>query len=372
MDKQTKKNRKQRILQAIYGSFWGVSMAALAVVAAAEIFMVYYAVANTGLYGDNLWKYHGFYLSLMVMAIGAMALNLFVRGNLNRRCKALRVANPLFALFFFAWSLGLAWWIWKDTGAVNPTLFMAITTAIPLCFYLFPAFYAVLAILADAAFVWLFLQVSPSVEGILNLCLFFVLQLVLGTCFLQLKRALARRIVGEEDSAGTDEMTGFGNRSAYEKDLQRLEGGTVQDDLVCVAIDINGLKDVNDTLGLKAGDDLILGQVECINQCFGSKSRKYRIGGDEFVVLLNGTPEELQQRLDAFEQRMRDWSGRNGVGLNASYGYVFRTEFPEISVAELAKLADERMYSAKARYYQTRNSQSPRISAPSEGESSEG
>lgn len=367
MDKQTKKNRKQRILQAIYGTAWGVSMAALAVVAAAEIFMVYYAVANTDLYGANLWKYHGFYLSMLAVAIGAMAINLIVRQDMKGRYRALRVACPLFALFFFAWSLGITWSTWQDTGAVNPTLFMAITTAVPLCFYLFPAAYAVLAILADAAMAWLFLQVPYSVEGILNLCLFFVFQLALGTCFLWLKLTLAKRVVGAQDSTGIDEMTGFWNRRAYEEDLKRMDGEPVQDDLVCVATDINGLKDVNDSLGLKAGDGLILGQVECINQCFGSKSRKYRIGGDEFVVLLNGTPEELQQRLDAYEQRMRDWSGRNGVGLNASYGYVFRTEFPELSVTDLARLADERMYAAKARYYQTRSSQNPRITAPSEG-----
>ena len=49
---------------------------------------------------------------------------------------------------------------------------------------------------------------------------------------------------------------------------------------------------------------------------------------------------------------MASWSERNGMPLSASYGYVCHAEYPDRGVTELAKLADKRMYAAKARYYQ--------------------
>lgn len=354
MDKQTKASRKRRILQAIYSSSWGISTTALALVVALEIFMLSYSVVQPGLYGPFLWKYRGFYLMLLAVAAAGVALNLYVRQDLERRYRVLNVANPLFAVLFFAWALIVTWSDWTVNHAVDATVFMTFSMVVPLSFYLFPAVYAIIVAAADALMLLMVAQVPGAVGQLINVSIFFVFQLVLGISFLRLKTVLAKRIVQEQDNADIDVMTGFGNRRAYEAEVKRLAGEEAREDLIYLAVDLNGLKEVNDSHGHETGDGLIVGEAECINQCFGSQSRKFRIGGDEFVVLLHGSEQELLQRLAAFEQRMVDWSARNEAPLSASYGWVRQSEFPEQGVAELAKLADERMYAAKARYYQSR------------------
>lgn len=65
--------------------------------------------------------------------------------------------------------------------------------------------------------------------------------------------------------SSTDGQTGIFNRRAYIEDIARKNRRGMDDILVYLAIDINGLKSVNDKRGHEAGDELIKGTTECIN-----------------------------------------------------------------------------------------------------------
>ena len=168
---------------------------------------------------------------------------------------------------------------------------------------------------------------------------------MLGISFLLLKTRLAERIVEEQKNANVDALTGCGNRRAY---ISALEGG-VEQGLSYLAIDINGLKEVNDKLGHDEGDRLIIGAAQCIEKCFGERGRVFRTGGDEFVVLT--TEEHLDTVLAAYEKQMQAWSEANRMELSTSYGCAASAEYPESSLPELAKIADRRMLQAKTQYY---------------------
>lgn len=58
-------------------------------------------------------------------------------------------------------------------------------------------------------------------------------------------------------------------------------------------VDVNDLKKVNDTLGHPKGDALINRVAQCLQRAAAEKGNCYRIGGDEFVVSLNGSREAL-------------------------------------------------------------------------------
>ena len=186
----------------------------------------------------------------------------------------------------------------------------------------------------------------------INLTIFFLFQLVLGVSYLRLKMRLAERIVQEEENAGIDVLTGFPNRRQYEDELKKLLSEPMPEDLVYLAIDMNGLKEVNDTYGHDVGDSLIVGAAQCIEQCFGKLGKRYRIGGDEFVVLISAGKEELPLLLGEFEKRMEQWSEEHVMTLSAALGSAGHAEFPGKSVTELARIADRRMYEAKSLYYQ--------------------
>lgn len=81
-------NRKDRILISIYSSSMKLSLIALSVAAVLEIFMLAYTFANSEMYGPYLWRYRGFYLSLLTLAIVAMALSGYVRKDVPHRYKA--------------------------------------------------------------------------------------------------------------------------------------------------------------------------------------------------------------------------------------------------------------------------------------------
>ncbi len=91
----------------------------------------------------------------------------------------------------------------------------------------------------------------------------------------------------------TDVMTGCYNRRAYEDRIRELSSQDIDDDLVYISADLNGLKQINDTLGHAAGDELISGATNCLQKGFGRYGSLYRIGCDEFVALIRVKEESL-------------------------------------------------------------------------------
>ena len=164
-------------------------------------------------------------------------------------------------------------------------------------------------------------------------------------------RQMTRRLLEEQRNANTDSMTGFLNRRAYENDMSALGQPPYEQNTVYISADVNGLKAANDTYGHKAGDDLIIGAAQCLQQCIGNYGKLYRIGGDEFAALISCDAQQMERIRGELKSEMERWSVRHEHKLALSCGFVCAEEFPEESVFELAKTADKRMYEEKARYY---------------------
>ena len=123
--------------------------------------------------------------------------------------------------------------------------------------------------------------------------------------------------------AKIDELTGCFNRRTYKKDT---DGISLASEFVYAALDVNGLKSVNDTLGHAAGDELIQGATECMKRCFGSYGRVYRIGGDEFASIIFVDEEKAKKIEKDFEEEVRNWSGMTVDSISISCGYVYSRE----------------------------------------------
>ena len=138
-----------------------------------------------------------------------------------------------------------------------------------------------------------------------------------------------------------DMLTGLYNRNRY---IERLEAyKQVQDQQIgAIYIDLNGLKKVNDEQGHRAGDELIVRAAGTIAGIFAEDA--YRVGGDEFVViLLDVSREEFARKTEQLRRQMQENS------VDASIGGVWqaRTE----NLEDLLRRADENMYREKKRYY---------------------
>ena len=335
----------------VYSSSMGISLTALTVVAALEIFMLFYTIFNSALYGPFLWRYRAFYLVLLGVALVSIALNIFVKRDVAHRYKVLNYANPLCAVFFFAWSLLVTYSDVSITGILDPMVFMTFSLTVPLSFFLFPAVYAVIVTAANAVMIYITVSAAGGPGPLINFTIFFIFQIVLGFTFLRIKTKLADRMVQNQENAGLDVMTGFYNRRVYEEDLKSCKTEPVEEDFVYITFDINGLKEVNDSHGHDAGDKLIVGTAACIEQCFGEKGNLYRTGGDEFVAMLSVERAELDKLFAAYDESLRDWSEANDMTLSVSYGFVYAADLDDVDVTALAKTADAKMYAAKVQYY---------------------
>ena len=145
-----------------------------------------------------------------------------------------------------------------------------------------------------------------------------------------------------------DQMTGLKNRRAYSEKLSEL---AKQLPPVCcvIMIDINGLKQMNDTRGHDAGDELIIGTAECIREAFPDTEDAYRLGGDEFCVILAEREAYTKERLAVLFQRAAKKKGRYIDRISIACGMASNQD--SLDIEQIAKTADERMYRAKKTYY---------------------
>ncbi len=184
----------------------------------------------------------------------------------------------------------------------------------------------------------------------LTLGLTFIYLLLASLLIIVIVRSMTTRILEEKENATTDAMTGYLNRRAYETDIETVLSDA-DSRLTYASLDLNGLKKVNDTMGHDSGDKLIKAAAKCIRQCFGSHGRLYRIGGDEFAAIIYADDHEIRSILQDFRETTAIWSIENDMELAVSCGVATRAEFPDMTITELAREADQRMYDDKATYY---------------------
>lgn len=84
-----------------------------------------------------------------------------------------------------------------------------------------------------------------------------------------------------------DQLTGLLNRRAFDMKMEEIKENPKQNDAVLLMMDLNGLKVTNDSYGHNAGDELIVAGARAIEKNYGNDGTCYRIGGDEFAVVLD-------------------------------------------------------------------------------------
>lgn len=158
-----------------------------------------------------------------------------------------------------------------------------------------------------------------------------------------------------EELASRDSLTGIRNKTAYDKYIQGNEETFLSDDegFGFVMIDLNFLKKTNDTYGHDKGNALIIKLCQTVCTIF-DHSPVFRIGGDEFIVVLRGRDyrdievliKQFHEKLDEFE---KDSSLQPWEKVSAAIGYALYDKEIDKGIEEVFQRADEAMYECKTR-----------------------
>ncbi len=143
----------------------------------------------------------------------------------------------------------------------------------------------------------------------------------------------------------TDMLSGLMNRRAFLDTFERTRG-----DVALILLDIDRFKSINDTLGHKAGDDVIVRVAQCLTDLLGEGATVARIGGEEFAVLLVGPRSEEALEVAQSICRSVEAMGFEVAGLPVSVtisGGV-SAGVSELGFSELFSAADRALYLAKA------------------------
>ena len=182
--------------------------------------------------------------------------------------------------------------------------------------------------------------------------------IILGTCLLSIVFAVIffRRISNPlyRDMANTDHLTQLKNRNAYLVDTQNLVALHTISDLGILVIDLNNLKAVNDELGHDHGDTYLQISAQALLKAVERNGTIYRIGGDEFAVLVSYADEKMMKKLETdihiiFNENKPDWS----INIGLAIGWYICTSKDTLQSA--FNQADTLMYKHKKAEHQQKN-----------------
>lgn len=147
-----------------------------------------------------------------------------------------------------------------------------------------------------------------------------------------------------------DQLTDLQNRRAFKEEMDRF-AKKLPAGCRLISADVNGLKNTNDILGHHAGDELISAAAECFRRSFEGIDSIYRIGGDEFAVLIMDEDYDLDGALERLKKASAEWKGEHINGFSISIGVASAKDFDDIEA--FMKAADQKMYESKRHYYES-------------------
>ena len=205
--------------------------------------------------------------------------------------------------------------------------------------------------LVNDAETYLHIKLTEAVFGLITLIVLFNIYTIYQEILI---KRLRRQLLEKQDHsyilrnlAMVDPLTGLYNRRFAE---QRLAAEVARSErrghpLTVLTLDLNNFKEINDTYGHPAGDQVLQEFASRLNKVIRGSDLAVRLGGDEFLVLLpECTLEQLKLVLDRLNSFELDWQGKKiPVTFSAGWRDYQKGDRPE----EMLARADEALYEGK-------------------------
>ncbi|MCR5213354.1 MAG: GGDEF domain-containing protein [Eubacterium sp.] len=301
----------------------------------------------------------------------ALCLDLIVLIGSAFIVKKVKQMMPVFMFIFVVSVLGAGVGIQIKQPDVRTVTMIAMSIIVPSCFTestIVSFSYQLVMILSYGLYGYRIVDTNVYRWGILNLIIFSVAGIMIGHV---MNKARYERYIYAETAneladlqtrfAYYDQLTGLKNRRSYSEKIEEIENNTndQEQEIVVIMADINGLKAVNDSMGHLAGDELIVGCSRCLEKAFENIDTIYRIGGDEFCIIMNGDGKAADSSISKLKQVASNYRGKYIDGISISCGYATNKELNKRNVSqdfvfdmeEIVKKADRAMYQDKRDHY---------------------
>lgn len=270
--------------------------------------------------------------ALIITAIGSMMFYAWRSGNTRRAGVVLALTNTVgcMVIVVMLGPFGLYW-----TYMVVLANFMLLANR-------GLAIACTLALLATAATRQ---QLFGSVAELMSFLTTSAMVAVCALIFVSRSELQQKRLA---HLARRDPLTGVGNRRLMEEELDLLMQGALgsPEHTALAVIDIDRFKTINDRFGHEAGDLVIRDLAELVQLRVRKRDRLYRMGGEEFLLLLDGVQADaLHDLLDGLRRQIELELDAPGGGLTVSIGAALHV--PGEDWRRWVSRADAAMYEAK-------------------------
>lgn len=206
----------------------------------------------------------------------------------------------------------------------------------------------VVGILGDMASFYITSGKISNSFGMVGFLIYIAVMGVLSINEAKVWMELGRKAEDYRDMAFHDQLTGLYNRHAFVKhttsDMFQPVGSTL------VMLDLNELKKCNDTFGHDAGDRYIVAGAKVIEHTYGQYGKIYRMGGDEFCVLMQNVDEAVvKQACCALQQNAKQFNATSGESfcMQIACGYMPYVAERDFNIEDTLRRADHKMYENK-------------------------
>ncbi len=151
--------------------------------------------------------------------------------------------------------------------------------------------------------------------------------------------------------ATRDPLTNCRSRSKYMRDMEKID---LSKNITLFMADMNNMKEINDTFGHHAGDEVVILCSQCLMKVFGH--RVYRIGGDEFLCIeYDLSISDIKYRLAAFTMESDRINADGPYHIDVSIGYATYDPELDASIYDTVNRADAMMYQIKDKLKELRS-----------------
>lgn len=288
---------------------------------------------------DKKWKYNALCIASLVYGFVIVVLQMF---NITDVRELLTINHGLMAILIL---LGIS-------GSIITIVKNGWTMTIKL-----NTFCLLLCFMGTVADLLLFYKVKAKIVSCFGIVAFLIYIIVLG--FASIKES--RRLINEgkkaqkyQNIAFHDQLTTLYSRSAF-VDYTKPEE-FVPDDVIIVLCDLNNLKYCNDHFGHEAGDRYLIESAKVIKEVFENCGRCFRMGGDEFAIIMrNKTVEECERYIGELRNKQAEYRKDHPeeFPIYIACGFAAFDGTADHDINDTMRRADKCMYADKYRIKQT-------------------